>query len=171
MTVKDRSLESGRKATDYLMAEQTNLYPMVAFQAAGNDLLNRLAAGKANTDLEKMLAEDLEGLVFIRLPQFPSSRAFGQAPVASIDEYMQRVPEDRSKWKIVPAGPRPFPAELKDPQAPGEEWLPSMYTLLGYCGILGLATLGIAHRGLRWRKVRKQSSGKFDFKKSSGDQQ
>ncbi len=158
MAIKDRSLESGMKAADYMMAEQTNLYPMVAFQAAGNDLLQRLAAGKAVTPYEKALAEDLEGLVFIRLPQFPSSRAFGQAPVASIDEYMKRAPEDRAQWKIVPAGPRPFPAELKDPASPPEEWLPSSYTVAGYGGFLGLAMLGLAHRGWRWRKARRASA-------------
>ena len=155
MTLKDRSLDSGKKATDYLMAEQTNLYPMVAFQAAGNDLLQRLAVGKGATPYEQALAEDLEGLVFIRLPQFPSSRAFGQAPVASIDEYMQRAPADRSKWKIVPVGPRPFPAELRDPDSPAEEWLPSSYTIAGWGGFLGLAMLGLTHRGWRWRKARR----------------
>ncbi len=150
MSIKERSLENGMKATDYLMAEQTSLYPMVAFQAAGNDLLTRLTQGKAETPYEKALAEDLEGLVFIRLPQFPSSRAFGQAPVASIDEYMKRAPEDRAQWKMVPTQPRPFPEEFKDAQSPSAEWLPSTLTLYGYGGFFGLAALGIVRR--RWRK-------------------
>ncbi|MGE5386665.1 MAG: hypothetical protein ACM3SV_12370 [Betaproteobacteria bacterium] len=150
MSIKERSLENGMKATDYLMAEQTDLYPMVAFQAAGNDLLSRLAQGRAETAYEKMLAEDLEGLVFIRLPQFPSSRAFGQAPVASIDEYIKRAPEDRAQWKMVPTQPRPFPEEFKDAQSPSSELLPSTLTLYGYGGFFGLAALGIVRR--RWRK-------------------
>jgi len=166
ITIKERSLENGRKVTDYLMAEQTALYPMVAFQAAGNDLLNRLAPGKAATPYEKALAEDLEGLIFIRLPQYPSSRAFGDAPVASIDEFMKRVPEDRTQWKTVPNGPRPFPAELKDPQAPSEEWMPSTYALIGYTGVFGMAALGLARRGWRWRKARRQPDH-FDYKNRS----
>ena len=167
VAIKERSLEDARKATDYLLAEQTALYPMVAFQAAGSDLLNRLSAGKAATPYEQALAEDLEGLIFIRLPQYPSSRAFGDAPVASIDEFMRRVPEDRTQWKTVPNPPRAFPAELKDPQAPAEAWLPSAYAMFGYSGILGMLAIGLMRRGWRWRKA-KSGDGHIDYKHGSG---
>lgn len=78
----------------------------------------------------------------MRIPQFPSSRPFGQAPVASIDEYMKRVPEDRAQWKIVPAPPRPFPPELKDADVPAEEPLPSSLALYVYAVVLVISTVG-----------------------------
>lgn len=147
MTVKDRSLESGRKAFDYLSAETTDLYPFVAFEAAGRDILDRIVIGKAGSSgLERMLADDIEALVYVRIPQFPSSRAFGQAPVASIDEYMARVPEDKSKWQVVPVPPRPFPPELKDHEAPSQEVLPSSVALAMYGGFVGVTAVGFWRR-------------------------
>lgn len=143
MTVKDMSIDSGKDAYNYMIAERTDLYPFVAFEAAGRDLLQRIATGgKTNTAFEKMLVEDLEALIFVRIPQFPSSRPFGQAPVASIDEYMKRVPEDRAQWKIVPAPPRPFPPELKDADVPAEEPLPSSLALYVYAVVLVISTVG-----------------------------
>ena len=141
--VKDMSLDSGKEAYDYLIAERTDLYPFVAFEAAGRDLLQRIAGGgKATTAFEKMLAEDLDALIYVRIPQFPSSREFGQAPVASIDEYMTRVPEDRTQWKIVPVPSRPFPPELKDPDAPAEEPLASSLASYAYGLLLGISAAG-----------------------------
>ncbi|HLO62141.1 MAG TPA: hypothetical protein VK165_04170 [Azonexus sp.] len=146
MAIKERSLEQGRKAYDYLAAEKTDLYPFVAFTAVGEDILQRIVANPATaTPYEKMLAEDIEALLYVRIPQFPSSRAMGQAPVASLDEFMARTPEDRSQWKIVPTDPRPFPAELKDPAAPDEEALPSQYALAGYTGFFAFLGLGGMH--------------------------
>ena len=81
--------------------------------------------------LEKLLREDLEALVFVRIPQIPSSRAFGSFPISSFDEYMKRVPEDKAQWKIVPVDARPFPPDLiesdtlRPAQAPA--WLPALY--------------------------------------------
>jgi hypothetical protein len=153
LTVKDLSLEKGRKAYDHLVAEQTDLFPMVAFEAAGHDLLDRLAQGKAATPFERMLAEDLEALLYVRIPQFPSSRSFGQAPVASLDEYLARTPKDMAQWKIIPLLPRPFPEEFKDADAPAEPALPSSYAVGAYGGVLGLAVVEI---GRRWRRKRRR---------------
>jgi hypothetical protein len=61
-----------------------------------------------------MLASDVDGLAFLRLPQFPSSRVFGDAPVDSLAEYHARLPKDRTKLQIVPVPPRPFPDALRD---------------------------------------------------------
>lgn len=120
MAVKDMSLKSGRSAYEYLSEEQTRLYPAVAFDAAGGDLL-RLSEGSPRAPgggaLERMLAEDVEAIIYVHIPQLPSSRAYGTFPVFSLDEYMKRVPEDRSQWKIVPAAPRPFPPALLDEAA------------------------------------------------------
>jgi hypothetical protein len=146
MAIKDMSLDSGRKAYDYMVAERTNLYPFVAFNAAGADLQRLASGGAATTELERMLADDVEALIYVSIPQFPSSRALGQAPVASIDEYMSRVPEDKAQWKIVPVPPRPFPAELKDPDAPAEQSLPSSLALYAYGGFFSVTALGVWRR-------------------------
>ncbi|MBS1191142.1 MAG: hypothetical protein H6R10_2934 [Rhodocyclaceae bacterium] len=152
MAVKEGSLDSGKKAFDYMSAEVTDLYPFVAFEAAGKDILERLVAGKGSgKGFEGMLAEDIEALVYVRIPQFPSSRAFGQAPVASFDEYMSRVPEDKSQWKIVPVPPRPFPPELKDAEAPGEPLQPSSLALAAYGGFFGVTAVGVWHRRTKRR--------------------
>jgi hypothetical protein len=141
--VSDMNLESGLKAYDYLSAEQTNLYPFVAFEAIGNDLLSRIAKGQANSAFEKQLAEDLEAIIYVHIPQFPSSRAMGQAPVASLDEYMARTPADMAEWKIIPVGVRQFPETLKDKNAPADAFRPAYYGLVAWLMILILMLLGL----------------------------
>jgi hypothetical protein len=120
----DRSFASGRKIYDYLTEEQTRLYPAVAFDVAGQDLLRlvgALPAGPAGqrilTEYERQLKSDIEALVLVRIAQVPSSRAAGSAPVFSFDEYRSRVPKDQARWKIVPVAPRPFPAALREASA------------------------------------------------------
>ena len=112
----ERSLLKGRQAYEYLNEEQTRLLPAVAFEAAGQDLLHLLAGqtSRALSPYERQLQSDVEALVLVRIPQLPSSRAFGAAPVFSYDEYMARAPADHADWKIIPVAPRPFPAALKD---------------------------------------------------------
>lgn len=157
MAIKDGSLDSGRKAFEYLSSEKTNLYPFVAFEATGADLLQRLVGDqRLESDYEKMLREDLEAIVFVRIPQFPSSRATGMAPVASLDEYMKRTPPNRADWKVIPVPPRPFPAALKDPEAPAEAISSSSLALLGYGGALSILSVG----GWQLKRRRQRASGK-----------
>lgn len=134
--IQDGNIEGGLKAFDYLSAEQTNLYPMVAFEAIGQDLLERITKNNTQSDFEKMLAEDLEAIIYVHIPQFPSSRAFGSAPVASLDEYMARVPKDMAQWKVVPVAPRIFPEKLLDKSAPAESLRPAIYGLIAWVLIL-----------------------------------
>lgn len=150
--LSDMSLESGLKAYDYLSAEQTNLYPFVAFETIGNDLLSRIAKNQANTAFEKQLAEDLEAIIYVHIPQFPSSRAMGQAPVASLDEYIARTPADMSQWKIIPVGARHFPDTLKDKKAPTEPVRPAYFGLMAWLVMLILTLLGVRKI---FRKLRK----------------
>jgi len=150
--LSDMSLESGLKAYDYLSAEQTNLYPFVAFETIGNDLLSRIAKNQANTAFEKQLAEDLEAIIYVHIPQFPSSRAMGQAPVASLDEYIARTPADMSQWKIIPVGARHFPDTLKDKNAPTEPVRPAYFGLMAWLVMLILTLLGVRKI---FRKLRK----------------
>lgn len=155
---RERSFSSGKAAYDYLTEEQTRLYPAAAYEAIGSDLL-RFAreaepapapAGANEKSLESLLRADLEALVFVRIPQIPSSRAFGSYPVASYEEYRKRVPRDKSQWNIVPLQARPFPAELLEPDSPGEgRASPGWTALLGTLLLAGL--LFAALRRLRGR--------------------
>jgi hypothetical protein len=122
MALKEVSLASGQSAYDYLKTERTELLPFVAFNTIGEDLLSRLTGKEgARSAIETRLADDLEAIVFVRIPQFPSSRAFGYDPVLSLREYEKRAPADRADWKIIPVGPREFPASMKNPLAPKEK--------------------------------------------------
>lgn len=153
MALKDRSFESGKKAYDYMIEEQSRLYPALAFDALGKELF-RLAGNPAAADagpLEKILKEDLEALVFVRIPQIPSSRAFGSFPAFSIDEYLARVPEDKSDWKIVPVEPRPFPPELMDSDTLRDEPLPPSVPALATLLLLAGGIYALSRRLLRRR--------------------
>ena len=148
MALKEMSFDSGRKSFDYLREEQTRLFPAVTFDAVGTDLLQLVgaqpAARRAATAYEELLASDVEAIIFVRIPQIPSSRAAGTFPVASIDEYMQRVPADKAQWKIVPVGPRPFPAEFgnadTEPEQQNNGALPVIAGLV-VAGVLGVRAL------------------------------
>lgn len=149
------SLDKGRKIYDYLTTETTRLYPAVTFDAMGNDLL-ALAQNRAGRDLtpfEQKLAQGIEAIWFVRIPQVPSSRAYGLAPVYSFDQYMAQAPEDRSQWKIVPTEPRPFPKNLRDGLALAQEKpvavpLPIAGLGLGVC----LTLVGIRRRKVKRKK-------------------
>lgn len=124
VAAKDGSLQSGRKIYDYLNEEQTRLLPAVAFEAAGLDLLQLVGAAsppRKLTAYEQQIRSDVDAIVLVRIPQVPSSRAMGSAPVFSFDEFRARVPEDQADWKIVPVEARPFPAALRDAATVPEE--------------------------------------------------
>ncbi|MES2323756.1 MAG: hypothetical protein V4633_15960 [Pseudomonadota bacterium] len=163
LSVKDRSLASGRRIYDYLTEEQIRLYPAVAFDAAGQDLMRLVGAapGFARTPsaYEKQLQSDVEAIVLVRIPQIPSSRVMGSNPVFSFDEFMARTPPDQKDWKIVPAGPRPFPAELRDAgvaqaEAPGPVPLP-----VAGIGVVGMIGIGALVRRRRKRPGPSPASG------------
>ena len=141
--ISDMSLESGLKTYDYLSAEQTNLLPFVAFEAIGNDLLNRITHNKTKSQFEANLADDLEAIIYVHLPQYPSSRAMGLAPVASVEEYIARTPADISQWKRIPLGPRIFPETLKDKNAPSEPLRPAYNALMAWIVFIVIALFGL----------------------------
>ncbi len=156
LSAKDMSLASGRKIYDYLTEEQTRLYPAVAFDALGTDLMQLVGAGSGKparelTAYEKQLRDDVEAIVLVRIPQIPSSRVMGSNPIFSFDEFMERTPPDQKDWKIVPVGPRPFPAELRGntpvAEAPSPVPLP----------VAGIAAAGVFGIGALVRRRRKNS--------------
>ena len=115
LLAKERSVRKAAAIYDYLTEDQTRLLPAAAFEEV-TATLARLAYDPASAEgmLAELLASDMEALLFLRFPQFPSSRALGQAPVVSAREYHERLPRNRSDMQIIPVPPRPFPAELRD---------------------------------------------------------
>ena len=159
VAASERSLEKGRQIYDYLVEDQLRLYPALAFDVMGNDLL-QLAQGKATRSLtpyEQALANNIEAILYVSIPQIPSSRALGLAPVYSFNEYMQQAPADRSQWQVVPTEPRPFPEALRDGQAlPAAKSAPVPMPVAGAGLFSGMAVLGMLRVGKRWRKRRQQ---------------
>ena len=155
---KEASLKKGRNIYDYLTAETTRLYPSVAFDAVGLDLLQLVGAlpsrPRSLSTFEQQLKDDVEAIVLVKIPQLPSSRVTGSRPAASFDDYMARVPADQAKWQVVPVGPRPFPAALRDAQTAqlnGTPVVPLPVAAIGVAGLFG--------GGALWRRRRKQARG------------
>lgn len=114
----EKSLTKGRAIYDYLTTETTRLFPAAAFDAIGHNMLDQTRKlwidHHPQTTFTKQLGDEIEAVYFVRIPQVPSSRAYGTAPVYSFDEYMKTAPADHSKWKMVPTTPRVLPENLKD---------------------------------------------------------
>ncbi len=133
MAVREGSLQRGQAVFDYLTEDRSLLYPAVAFEQIGADLLRLLDGQRApGSEFERLLAEDVAQLMLVRVPQLPSSRAWGHWPIASSSEYLARIPADPAQRQIIPVAARPFPAALRDPQSPREPWLRSDYALAAY---------------------------------------
>lgn len=148
IALRRRSLRQGKAVFDYLTEDRTRLYPAAAFEEMTADLL-ALARGQGRrpaSDFERLLAADVQEIMLVRVPQFPSSRAWGDWPVESSVEYAARVPADPAQRKIIPVPPRPFPAELRDPCMPGEPPLRSDYAVLAWA----LAIVALFVFTLRW---------------------
>jgi hypothetical protein len=104
--------------------------------------------------MEREMAQQLEAIWFVRIPQIPSSRAYGQAPVYSFAQYLQQAPADRSQWQIVPVEPRPFPQALRDGLALQSERTPVVpLPLLAILALLALLPW-LAIRAIRWKRRR-----------------
>ena len=160
IAAKELSIGKAKLAFDYLRTDQTRLMPAASLEEAFGSLL-ALAQGKRTADdgpLAAMLAEDLEALAFLRFPQFPSSRAWGDAPAVTTWEYKARIPNDPALAQIVPVPPRPFPAALHDPDLLPRTWRPSDYAVVvwGVLTVVGIPFL--LWRGWRWRRRRGERS-------------
>jgi hypothetical protein len=99
LSVKDLSFASGQKMVDFLNEEQMRLFPRKAFEAASEDLLailkgQRNDTNRTLTDYEQALRDDTLAVLFIRVPQIPSSRTFGTyrlPPSTNIETVFQRI--------------------------------------------------------------------------------
>lgn len=108
------SFREAQQLYDYMTEERTRLLPAQAFDAIGEHWLalsHKSASGKL-TMMEKQFQKALQSLWLVKIPQFPSSRATGNAPVFSIDEYRERAPDNRDDWQTAASIARPFPARF-----------------------------------------------------------
>ena len=151
------SLRRGKESFDYLTEDRTRLLPALAFEQTGADLLQLVSgeAKRALTPFERLLANDVEEVLLVRIPQFPSSRVWGDYPVASIAEYHRRLPRNPAERQIIPVDPRPFPAELTDPAVPKTKPSRSDYAVASYAVALvalgGLALYALLRRSRKDR--------------------
>ncbi|MBI3552976.1 MAG: hypothetical protein HY077_10715 [Elusimicrobia bacterium] len=110
-------LSGNKKAGDEIYAslreEPIRSFPRAAFVSAGGDLLSMQGAfgaepiGRELSPLEKMMHEDIEAVVWVRMPQIPSSRKWGRDAVGGVMDYLTRT---GGKIKqVVPVPDRPFP--------------------------------------------------------------
>ena len=148
---KERSVPQARIAYEYLTQDRTRLFPAVAFESIGAELLRigQSGAGAGASDVERLLARDLEALVFVRVPQLPSSRVFGSWPVVSAAEYHGKVPKDPEEMQIVPVPPRPFPSNLRDADLLPETRRPSDLPLAAWALVALAAVAAFASWLLR----------------------
>ena len=153
--LRDRSLSKAAKTFNYLTEDRTRLFPAIAFEEIGADLLRlaRRDPARRASAFEALLAEDIEALVFLRVPQLPSSRAWGDSPIVSVDEYLARVPSDPAQAKIIPVPARPFPAALRDP-----DLHPTMPQRGQRALTLWAAVTIIAVPWIAWRLLRQKGS-------------
>ena len=157
--LRERSIAKACVGFDYLTADQTRLMPAAAFEEAGASLLSLVTEDAAQSPkagtLARMLAADLGAVAFVRFPQFPSSRKFGDAPAVTVREFHSRVPAEPGLLQIVPVPPRPFPAALRDPDLLPERRPASSYAAMIW-GVLLLVGIPIFlyDRWRRWRSRR-----------------
>jgi hypothetical protein len=153
LAFKERSVAKAMLACDYAVEDPTRLLPAAALEEIVSSLLALAARGRADGMLASMVAADLEAIVYLQIPQLPSSRAWGDAPVVTLREYRARLPRDPRQYQIVPVPPRPFPESLRDP-----DLLPAPITWSEICATMWavVSIVGIP-RAVRhwWRRNRR----------------
>jgi len=160
LLLTERSAAKAMQAVDYLWTEQTRMLPAAAFEEIGARLFALTSppppAEKRREALSALLASDLDALIYLQFPQFPSSRAWGDAPVATLREYRQRLPRDRAKLKVVPVPARPFPESLRDadllpPPLPPSEFIAGFWAVVSVLGIPWIVRRAWRRRRARMR--------------------
>jgi hypothetical protein len=112
--LRRRSLAAARTSYDYATADLTRLLPAVATEDVFAALSACVTGAAPEGRLAQWLRADLRAIALLRIPQLPSSRVFGDAPVVDLAGYRARVPRDPAQHQIVPVPPRPFPEALRD---------------------------------------------------------
>ncbi len=157
IAIKELSIGKAKLAFDYLRTDQTRLMPAASLEEIFGSLM-AMTRGQKSADhgvLAQMLMEDMDALAFVRFPQFPSSRKFGDAPAVTTWEYKSRIPNDPALVQIVPVPPRPFPAALRDPDLLPHVMRPSDYAE-GIWSALTIVGIPLAlWRAWQWRRRRR----------------
>jgi hypothetical protein len=158
LVARERSLAKAKLWCDYLSADPTRLLPAAALQEVLAALWSctgrRGGDGARRGRLAALLARDLDALVGVRLPQIPSSRPWGDAPVETLAEYAARLPRPPAQPVVVPVPPRPFPQDLRDPDLLPPPLSRSDVVAAGW-GIASLVGLPAVARAL-WRRLRRR---------------
>jgi hypothetical protein len=118
LVARERSVAKAKAGCDYLSADPVRLLPAAALEeifAALLAIAAQVAPAAAGTTLAARLRRDLDALVAMRIPQFPSARAWGDVPAPTIAEFRARLPDDPAALQIVPVPARPFPDALRAP--------------------------------------------------------
>jgi hypothetical protein len=154
VAAKERSVAKARVAFDYLVEDQTRLMPAAAFEECGAAALRLAVSGRhdvATGALARMLADDLEAIAFVHIPQLPSSRVFGDAPVVTPWEFRTRMPPEP---QIIPVPPRPLPAALRAQDLVPVERPASDYAAIvwGIVLIVGIPMFVFRHLKAWWNK-------------------
>jgi hypothetical protein len=156
IAAKERSVAKARIAYDYLYEDQTRLLPAAALEEIVTGLVGFAAHDGTDADnagpLARMLAHDLDAIIYLRFPQFPSSRAWGDAPAATTWEYRMRIPQDPAMAQIIPLPPRPFPDALRDADLLPPPQPPSAFAALIW-GVLSIVGIPWVARTV-WRRWR-----------------
>lgn len=157
VALKERSIDKAMVAFDYLRTDRTRLMPAAALEEIFGSLMtmSRGQPAEGQGRLAAMMAEDLDAVAFLRFPQFPSSRKFGNAPAVSTWEYEQLIPKDPAQRQIVPVPPRAFPAELRDPDLLRRPWRPSDAALIVWSLLTVVGLPYGAWRIWKWRRSRR----------------
>ncbi|MDT8310132.1 MAG: hypothetical protein RQ732_01680 [Methylophaga sp.] len=149
----EADLVAARQIYDYLMTETSRLLPAAAFATLSNDIIH-LAENRSKrtlSEFELQLAENLDALWLVRIPQIPSSRVSGSAPVFSFEEYLDITPAERDDWVTIDLPLQKLPKSLQttQPNNPSSSLLPwpivvilSVFTLI----IVGLFYHFYCHR-------------------------
>jgi hypothetical protein len=150
LVVRERGLRRALQSADYLAAETTRLLPAAALEEIAASL-HALATGSPvdGGKLARWLARDLAAIALLRIPQIPSSRAFGDAPVVTLAEYRARLPAHRRDYQVVPVPARPFPPELRDDDLRPTPRTPAQRALAGWIAGAGVVAAAGAWLGRR----------------------
>ena len=162
-SLMDRSFGSGRETWHYMMEEQARLLPRAGFEILGADLLALVAGGtrRALTDFETRLRDSAVAVAWLRFPQIPSSRAWGRDPAVSPQDYLSRVPSDRSQWNTITLEPRALPGEPRDWRPPAPLLSDTQVGVAGFGLLAGLLALPpLAWWAWRRRRVRRLRGGR-----------
>lgn len=116
LVIRQKSVDKAIERFDYLCEDRTRLFPAAAFEEISACLLrlSQRPLAHESSELQRMLAQDIEAVVFLRVPQIPSSRVWGDYPIVTAWEYTARWPTDPALQKIIPVPPRPFPEAMRD---------------------------------------------------------